>query len=290
MRIAIFTDTYKPQVNGVVSSIENLYSELRKKHEVVIVAPASNASWKSLKMERDNKTKVIRLPSLAFKPYPSYRIALPPFYRFLESIGKIKFDLVHAHTPAVVGLIGLAFASRFKLPLVATYHTLVTELFPHLTKGKGRSSMNFVGNLVERTYIKWFYSSAAIVTSPSLTIKKFLERIGVRSLIRVIPNGIDTNRFSLVKKEEAREKLSLSEDEITFLYLGRLSFEKRIDILLKAFKIVEKEIKEARLVFWVMSLSKLFQSFTLLVIALLVHRQLRTAVWRFSKPWLRDCH
>ena len=126
MKIAYFTDTYKPQINGVITSIESFAQEMRKNgHEVTIVAP------KSPKRKNTDKN-VITVASLKFRPYPDYRIAIP---LKLKKKDFSKYDIIHVHTPSFLGLSGIRIAHKNKTPLVMTFHTNFSDYAHYVSKG-----------------------------------------------------------------------------------------------------------------------------------------------------------
>ncbi len=220
MKIAFFTDTYEPQVNGVVTSLNSFSKELRKLgHEVHIFCPAS----RNLK-----ETEFVHITSsVKFYPYPEYRVGLPrgKFYGIME---KIRPDIVHVHSPGPIGLDGVALAKNFKIPLFATYHTMLIEFLQYIPG-------SFISkNLSEKTvnaYTKWFFNLADKVFAPGTAAKKYLCKIGVRSPIEILQTGVKLQNFLKIKKSNPP----------IILHVGRLSSEKNIDLILRVFaKIKEK--------------------------------------------------
>ena len=214
MKIAFFTDTYEPQVNGVVTSINSFAKELRKRgHEVHIFCPASG----NLKESKFIHTT----SSVKFYPYPEYRIGLPrgKFYGITE---KIQPDIIHVHSPGPIGLDGVALAKNFKIPLFATYHTMLIEFLQYIPG-------SFISkDLSEKTinaYTKWFFNLADFVFAPGKTAKNYLWKIGVRVPIEILQTGVKLKKFLKIKK------LSLP----TILHVGRLSSEKNVDLILRVF-------------------------------------------------------
>jgi 1,2-diacylglycerol 3-alpha-glucosyltransferase len=206
MKIAFFTDTYEPQVNGVVTSIKSFAKELRKRgHAVYIFSPASPGA------RHDKFVKTFR--SVPFSRYPGYRIGFP-----LKGI-KEKFDIVHVHTPATVGLFGALLARHHKLPLVGTYHTLLPEYTHYLVKG----SLKKITKKALWRYTSLFYNRCDCVVVPSNETKKELEKHGIRHTV-VIPTGIS------LKGKPVKHKGR------TILHVGRLCREKNIQFIMKALK------------------------------------------------------
>jgi len=224
MRIAFFTDTYDPQINGVVKSIKLIAEELKKSgNEVFIFCPAD----KRLKKEKN----VFPIYSIPFHNYPEYRIGLPSF-EVVNDVIKIKPDIIHIHSPATIGYLGLSIAKIFDIPFVVTYHTLLSEYYSYISKKpKYKDVINY--------YTRWFFNKSPIVCVPSTPIKKILRKIGVRSKIIILPNPVDLKVFKHRRRNSNKVPV--------ILHVGRLSREKRIDFLLECFKEFLKK-REARLI------------------------------------------
>ncbi len=231
MKIAIFTDTYIPQINGVVTAIKNLEKYLKKNgDEVYIICPGSKGV--------NYSSNVFPLGSAEFKPYPEYCTGIPSLKAF-HWIKRIDPDVIHVHTPATVGVFGIYCAKKLKKPCILTYHTLINEYFKiYFLPSFLRKRKNSVADAMIKVYTKNFFNRGDKVTVPSTAIKKLLIGCGVEKKIEVIPSGIDTKLFREVCKPE----------ENTVLYVGRIGKEKSLHVLLRAHKIVEKTIPEAKLV------------------------------------------
>ncbi len=222
MRIVFFTDTYEPQINGVVTSIKVLEKHLRRmKHEVHVFCPADRGT---------RKRKFIHtVKSVRFKPYPEYRIALPSA-KIVSEMRRIKPDVVHIQSPAPLGLMGLAAAKILGIPAIATYPTLLTANYQYLF---GRFPEKISKRIIIG-YTKWFYNKVDAAIAPSSPIKKLLESCGVKKKIFVIPNGLETGSC---RKIRGKNKTPL------LIHVGRLCKEKQIDIVIRAFKKVLEKTK-----------------------------------------------
>ena len=213
MKIAFFTETYHPQINGVVKVIDVYEKELEKRgHKVYIFAP---------KPGKSNK-KVFRFRSLKFKPYPEYRISLPS-RRLMKKIKEIDPDIIHTHGPITAGLMALSVAKLFNKPIVVTYHTHLSEYTDYLSKRAKK-----IGKKITRRYVRWFHNRADSITTPSKPIKKELRSYGIRKPIHVITTGLDIK----IKSQKIKKKNKIP----IILHVGRICKEKEIDIILKEFK------------------------------------------------------
>lgn len=213
MRIAYFTDTYEPQINGVVTSIKMSAENLRKKgHTVYIFCPSGS--------RRDKYTYPVF--SKTFKNYPEYRVGFPSL-EIVKRIKKIKPDVIHVHTPASIGTAGLMIAKLLNIPTVITYHTLLRDYMNYITSD--RLSDKFID-----IFTAWFFNISSVVIVPSSPIKKILRKAGVKSSIAVLPTSLNSNIVNKRFKKKNRK--------LTILHVGRLCKEKRIDVVLNAFKYV----------------------------------------------------
>ncbi len=229
MRIAMFTDAYKPQVNGMVTSIENFSASLRAMgHEVVIFAPQVDNA------EDDRFT--YRFSSVPLRTYKEYRIALP--YP-LTNLPK-NFDIVHIHSPFSIGALGHLFAKHYGLPSVGTFHTLFPE-YPHYAVGR-LSRFREIKNAfrtISWKYLIEFYGRCTEVIAPSEITAKELEVRGLNN-VSVVPNGVNI-KTRKKDKIKLRKKYGFDKNDKILLHVGRITKEKNIDFIIKCcFDIIKK--------------------------------------------------
>ena len=128
MRVALFTDTYLPDVNGVVTSIELLRKELEKHgHDAYVVCTYPGV------MKIKQEGKIIRLPGIEVKQLYGYALASPIHYLFIDDLKKLNFDIIHVHTEFGVGIFAGIVAKQLHIPLVRTYHTTYED-YTHYIK------------------------------------------------------------------------------------------------------------------------------------------------------------
>ena len=217
MKIAFFTDTYLPNVDGVVTTMVNYRDEMQARgHEVFVF---SSGDRKAREANKDKR--VFFFPSVRFPPYPQYKIAIFPFSSEDIAAGK-KIELVHSHALASMGLAAIKTAKDLKIPLVGTFHTMVPI-----------AAKKMLGKTAERIAwkaVKIFYSQFDVVTSPSKTTQAILADKGVESI--VLPNAVDTAKFN-PSLDNGVVKNILGAEKIV-LVAGRLSQEKNVDVVIKA--------------------------------------------------------
>ena len=227
MKIGFFTDTYTPQINGVVTSIESYRKELEKRgHLVFVFAPTP-------KQKKDSK-KIIRFPSVKFIFQPEMRIALPYSLEALRLLEKIKLDIIHSQDPFSIGLFGLWMAKKFKIPYVHTYHTLYPEYVHYIWEAR-------LTKEIAKRLSKDFCNQCDLVVAPSTKIKKYLKLWGVKKPLEILPTGIELDEFKIDLGAVAnfREKYKILTQEKILIFVGRLGKEKNIELLIKSLKLIK---------------------------------------------------
>lgn len=237
LKIGFFTDTYLPQVNGVVTSIELFRRELeRQGHEVYIFCPRVDG-------EKDNG-RVIRFKSFRFLFQPEYHVSIPFSRHILRDFWSKDLDVVHAHTPFSIGLLGYYYAFIKKVPFIHTYHTLYPEYIKsYILKGR----LITPGMVAKLSAV--FSNRCDLTIAPSIKIKKLLEGYGVTKPIDVLATGVNVKDYSTkVKNNNFRKQYGLKENDKLLIFVGRLGKEKNIDFLISALPLIQKKIKNAKLV------------------------------------------
>lgn len=238
MKIAIFTDTFIPQINGVVTATLNLAKGLAGRgHKVLIVAPKFN----SKKEFRYKNIKVVRLPSIPAYFYEDFRFTSPLSWGIINLLKKEKIDVVHFQVPMPLAMQAIVAAKTLGIPIVGTFHTFFGD--PAYLK---HAHLDF--KLIER--LSWIYSSAFynrcdLITAPSETTKQELLSNGFNKNIKVISNGIDFSIFDNEAWKKVKDKYN-KKGEI-LLFIGRVAHEKNIFYLLDVFKLVNDKIPNTKL-------------------------------------------
>ncbi|MFA6394036.1 MAG: glycosyltransferase [Patescibacteria group bacterium] len=246
MKIAIYSDTcFYPQVNGVANAVkESAYALAELGHEVCLFT-VSKESEKNLEKMTGNKFKICLLPSMPFWGYERERMSLAPGLSF-KKLKKFRPDIVHVHTPFSVGWEGVACAKLLKVPIVGTHHTFYDHYLDHV-----RLDYDWAKELSWKLFVR-FYNLCDLVLIPSKALSSQMVLSGLKKPIQVLANPIDTDFFrpaSLSSGASLDEKTgrSSSLSGRYIVYMGRLSYEKSIDRVIRAFKIVSDNIKDARL-------------------------------------------
>ncbi|WP_028975245.1 glycosyltransferase [Spirochaeta cellobiosiphila] len=239
MNIAIFTDAFYPQINGVVTSTMSLAENMiARGHVVYIVAPLFK-----LKDEFCHPDiKVIRLPSLPASFYDDFRWTTVFSYSTYRKLRKNKVDIVHFMTPIFVSYLGIKIGRMLKVPVIGTYHTFIGDptYFKHLFHGPIR-----IDEHVAWDYANLYYNAADYVTAPTEKAVQIIKDHGCTPPSMAISNGIDLSIFDNSKSEEFKKKYNLGSHVI--LYVGRVAYEKNISELIKALVLLKSEVPDAQL-------------------------------------------
>lgn len=234
LRIAMFSDSALPILNGVSVSLDALISELRNQGHSVHLFAARYPG------HRDADPNTYRFRALETPISKGYPVAYPPFYRMLLKFRRHEFDIIHTHTPFMVGMAGFRWAESHDLPIVSTYHTLY-DRYAHYFRVLPRRYVRF--RIAKHT--NFYYNHVDHVITPSEASLKWLRRHSVHTPMSVIPTGI--LRGPQLERAEVRQALGVSPDTRLLLYAGRLAKEKNLNLLLETVARVFAEDPKARL-------------------------------------------
>jgi glycosyltransferase involved in cell wall biosynthesis len=218
MRIAIYTENFLPKIDGVVTRITRTLDQFcALGHEALIFAPHNPPP--------DYRGhRIVRVPAVSFRPwYPELMLGLPR-PRLGRELDAFAPDIVHVVNPVILGLWGTLVARQRGLPLLASYHTDITQYAVHLGIG-------FLSPL-SRVFLRDVHNQAHVNLCTSQPMVNSARGLGIRR-VRLWPKAVDTELFQPSKRDAAmRHRLSDGHpDAPLMLYVGRLSAEKRLDWL-----------------------------------------------------------
>ncbi|HOJ44542.1 MAG TPA: glycosyltransferase [Bacilli bacterium] len=244
MNVALFSETYPPQINGVAISTQNLFNILRKNgHQAYVVT--TNA----LSNHLEYKDNVLYIPGIELKKLYGYKLA--SFYnsRAMKIIQSWHLDLVHIQTEAGIGIFGKIIATRSGLPTVNTYHTMYEDYTHYAGKGE---TFDRLAKSVVRSFSKYVAMQATEFISPSEKTKDAFRQYGTDRYINIVPTGIDFSKFKLENINQTElEQYKIDHgltDKFVLLSLGRVAPEKSIDVVIKGYaKFVAKSDHPSKL-------------------------------------------
>jgi len=239
MRIGIFTECYKPVINGVVNSIIGFKTGLETLgHEVFVFCP----TYKKYRDDPKDKN-IIHIKSWPLPGKSGYHYIFP----LDEKSKKIAstMDIIHVQHPFIMGDRAADTAEEFKKPLVFTNHTQYEQYAHYIPFSKKFVIKEIV------SYIKKFSLRVDLIVAPAKGIEDKLKSYGVKTPIAIVPNGINVERFEKKIPENKlltlRNKYDISKNDIVLVFTGRIAEEKNLTFLIKAFKIINTQISNSKL-------------------------------------------
>lgn len=235
LKVAIFTDAYKPVTNGVVNAIEGLYDTLSSfDHKIYIFAP----EYSGYKDKSDN---VYRFKSLNFNSEVDFPVGIPYSRRIFKIIHTLGLDIIHCHHPFLIGRLGAYMGNKLNIPVVATLHTQYENYIHYIPLNK-----IFIKHLTLWA-LRDFSSKCDALIAPAESRKRQLLKYGIKPDIKVIPNGIDVEKFSKLDGKQVRDYYSIASCDKVLIFVGRVAKEKNLDFLLDCFKVLSCEISNVKL-------------------------------------------
>ena len=264
LRIGVFTDAYSPQINGVVTSVTNMVKALQELgHEVTVVAPKHP--------QQIPEMGVIRLRSTAYRPQPEQRWAFPPSLRKMWQFNRLDFDVIHTHG-ALMPILAIGVGRLLSIPVVHTYHTRFRDYIHYapfyatlswlMTSERWYARTTRTGRRVTRQLKKgldkstqtlfavadvWFCNRCLELITPAAPMALELEKMGVRTRVTVIPNGIDLMRLT-EPQADPYPALGIADGTARLLTVSRLGKEKSVDLLLERFLLIHAKHPNSKLV------------------------------------------
>ncbi len=237
MKIGVFTDSFRPYTSGVVRSIELFSREFTTRgHEVYIFGP----DYPLLHPPREEG--VFRFISLPAPTMPEFSLPIPISVQLSPTIKKIGLDVIHVHSPFLLGSLGARAARRHKLPLIFTFHTLYEQYVHYFPFAREASKQ--VVQIISRN----FCNRCNMVIAPSQMVVNYLRRIGVEAPISNLPTGVDLEEFKDLDPNWLKDNYGVSDHEKVLLFVGRLGKEKNVIFLIKSFEHILKLHPHTKLV------------------------------------------
>ncbi|AEI39321.1 glycosyltransferase family 4 protein [Paenibacillus mucilaginosus] len=230
MRVALFTDTFVPDVNGVAKTLGRWVKYLEARGaQCRVFAPQSPAAAEA------DQWMVERFYSIPFSLYPECRMAIPNPMNLKKALKAFSPDLIHLATPFNLGLVGLHYARRKGIPAVASYHT-------HFDQYLAYYKLQWMEPMLWK-YMLWFHQDCRRIFVPSHSTMKHLQNKGLKEL-EIWSRGVDVKRFHpVVNREEVLRTCNIPPEKFVLLYVGRLAVEKSVDLLFSTFDSLPEPIR-----------------------------------------------
>lgn len=224
MKIALFTDTYKPQINGVSNTVERMI-EYFKNHGVeyqVFLPKYAN--------EADDE-HFHHSPSIPLWFYMDCRISFPNIVKITRILSEFRPDVIHVMSEYPMGNAGIIAGKLLGIPVVSSYTTHIANYTQYV-------KLSFLKPLV-LSYFQYFHKRTKRVLVPSHDAIQYLNRNGITHT-RLFTRGIDTKKFHPKHRDHQLRKEWNAEGKIVFLYVGRISAEKNLSVLINSYSAIKK--------------------------------------------------
>ncbi len=237
MNIGFFSETYSPDINGVITSMNMFRAELeRAGHNVYVFAPGaelfSRPDWLGRSGPKKRERGVYRFNSFSYPFYKSIRVAIPFNIAVQRRIGKLKLDVVHSHTPFSMGLFASWVARQERIPHVHTYHTLYPEYVKFYWPGFKKWNQRAAEKLSAV-----FCNAATEIIAPSDGIREKLLGYGITKPVTTLPTGVGGEIFTTTDPGGTiRKRYGIPPTAPLLITVARLGKEKSVDFLLRSFK------------------------------------------------------
>lgn len=229
MKIAIFTDTFFPEINGVARTLKRFTEYLE----------SQNISYKIFAPDPDSNeyvsSHIHRFKSLSLFLYPECRLAFPNILRIKSELEQFSPDVIHVATPFTVGLSGVYFSKKLNIPLVGSYHTDFNDYLQFY-------DLQFLSKLLWK-YLRWFHSPCKKLFVPSRDTLEKLKRRGFTDL-EIWPRGVDCELYNPFYDEASVRKRYTISNKYILTYAGRLAPEKDLDTLMEIANSFPSEISK----------------------------------------------
>lgn len=238
LHIALVTETYPPEINGVAMTLGQIVAALQARgHRIQLVRPRQAGDAASLSANGIEQALVTGLP---IPGYAGLKLGLPAKRRLLRLWSHSRPDIVHIATEGPLGWSALSAARRLAIPVVAGFHTNFHHYSRHYGLGWLQPAIH--------GYLRHFHNRAQLTLVPTEALRAELAAAHYRNLA-VVARGVDTRLFCPSRRSaELRRAWGVGEDDLVVLYVGRLAPEKNLPLLLRAFDAIRALRPDARLV------------------------------------------
>ena len=238
LRIAIVTETYPPEVNGVAMTTGRMLDGLmRRGHRIMLVRPRQHPA------EHPRSSRLLSETLVSGIPLPRYaglRVGLPATASLARLWTHERPHIVHVVTEGPLRRSALVAARRLRIPASSAFHTNFHSYSKHYGFGLLKPAIS--------AYLKRFHNQAACTLVPTHQLQAQLAQQGYRAL-KVVARGVDTDLFTPARRSAAlRTSWGAAEEDLVVLYVGRLAPEKNMPLVLSSFERIQRAVPSARLV------------------------------------------
>jgi len=239
LRIAIVTETYPPEINGVANTMRHLAEGMAERgHGVQLIRPRQPADPRHL--DTSGVLDLHLVPGLPIPGYRGLRFGLPVYWRLRRLWYRRTADLVYIATQGPLGHAALSAARALRIPTITGFHTH----FQHYSQHYGLGALT---RQIAET-LRHFHNRSDATLVPTAELRDSLATEGFENL-HVFGRGVDIDQFSPNwRSEELRRSWGCDEDDLVVLYVGRLAAEKNLTLALAGFRAIQQQYPSARFV------------------------------------------
>ena len=240
VKIAIVTETYPPEVNGVASTIAKFIKGLVELgHDITLIRPRQGLKDKP---KNEVNFKEILMFGIPIPGYSALRMGLPQKNRLIKQWTSERPSLVHIVTEGPLGWAALEAAKKLNIPICSDFRTNFDAYSTHY-------GLSFLKRPIQR-YLRYFHNNCNFTMVPTQALKNQLLSHGFERL-RVLARGVDTELFNPLKRcQELRKQWGVQDHQKVVLYVGRLAAEKNLQVTVDAFRAMSQVNPNLKMV-WV---------------------------------------
>ena len=238
LNIAVVTETYPPEVNGVANTLSRFVQGLvRRGHSVHLSRPRQGSKDRALYTEAIDEYLV---PSTPIPMYSELRFGWPATRQLIRHWRRFKPDVIYIATEGPLGASALKAARRLQLPVLTGFHTN----FHSYSQNYG---LGFLEKIIT-AYLRRFHNRCAYTLVPTEELSQQLSNQGFINTT-VVARGVDTDLFHPSRRStQLRQDWGVQDDEIAVIYVGRMAAEKNLDVTIDAFRALQQEYPKAKLI------------------------------------------
>ena len=239
LRIAVVTETWPPEVNGVAVTLSKLIHHLgRRQHTIQLIRPRQDKNDEGL--EHIGWSELL-LRGLPIPRYPQLKLGLPNKKALIKAWSTKRPDLVHIATEGPLSWSALQAAHTLRLPVTSDFRTNFHSYCQHY--GVGWLSKPIAA------YLRKFHNRTGFTMVPTQAMKFQLEAMGFKNL-KVVARGVDTQLFHPDKRSDAmRQRWGVTPDTLVLLSVGRLAAEKNLDLTIQTYQALIAAGRPVKMVF-----------------------------------------
>jgi glycosyltransferase involved in cell wall biosynthesis len=238
MRVAIVTETWPPEINGVALTVQSLTQELAALgHVVELVRPRQDSDADS---PLSQPYEQVLLAGASMPRYRGLRFGLPAQHALHRRWSGLRPDVLYIATEGPLGLTALSASRRLGIPVCTGFHTRFDDFARHYGLG--------LLTPIVFAYLRRFHNRASATLVPTSELAEFLRANGFRN-VQLLPRAVDTDLFRPERRDQTlRAQWGLAATDLAVIHVGRVAPEKNLDLAVRAFKAIRQREPTARFV------------------------------------------